>query len=258
MDSILGTILARKKEEVAALKKNRGFQRDLPVPPHRGFQAAIASGAALSIIAEVKKASPSKGIICADFDPVEIAKGYASGGAQACSVLTDEKFFMGSYEYLMAVRDAVSLPVIRKDFIIDLLQIEETVGMGADAMLLIAAALDDYQLRDLYQAALGAGVEPLIEVHDGRELDRTMKLDPVMIGINNRSLVTFVTDIKVTLDLVPHIPKSVTVVSESGIERGSQAHALKDAGVKALLVGESLMRSGTHCAALLKELMAES
>jgi indole-3-glycerol phosphate synthase len=157
-------------------------------------------------------------------------------------VLTDEHFFQGSIDYLKSVRNTVSLPVLRKDFIIDLLQVQQTAQIGADAMLLIAAALDNSQMHDLYQAAIELHLDPLIEIHSAEELENVMKLDPPLIGINNRNLSTFVTDINLTVNLIRLIPSSVTVVSESGIESGDQARMLKTAGVKALLVGESLMK----------------
>jgi indole-3-glycerol phosphate synthase len=243
MATVLDTIIQRKHEEVALLKQDRAAVRSgAAVSPHRKFVAALDAGASLGLIAEVKKGSPSKGVIRADFDPVAIARSYERGGANAVSVLTDERFFFGAPRYVPAVREAVGLPILRKDFIIDIIQVEQTVALGADAMLLIAAALDDVQLRDLYDAACGLGIEPLIEIHNHRELDRVMKIEPPVIGINNRDLATFVTDLNVTLELLRHIPRSITVVSESGIDRGEQARMLRSAGVRALLVGESLMR----------------
>jgi len=241
MPTILDTIIEQKRIEVGMLKKQKHCLEP-SCCKHRSFAEALSVPGALSIIAEVKKGSPSKGIICEKFDPVQIAKSYQTGGAGAISVLTDEKFFFGCTEYLIKVRDAVSLPVLRKDFIIDPLQVEQTASMGADAMLLIAAAIDDYQMKDLYQAALSLNIEPLIEIHSAKELDMVMKLEPKIIGINNRNLKTFKTDLSVTLELVRIIPSDVITVSESGINSGLQARTLKDAGVKALLVGESLVK----------------
>lgn len=241
MPTILDTIIEQKRIEVGMLKKQKHCLEP-SCSQHRSFAEALSVPGALSIIAEVKKGSPSKGIICEKFNPVNIAKSYQAGGAGAISVLTDEKFFFGCSDYLIKVRDAVSLPVLRKDFIIDLLQVEQTASMGADAMLLIAAAIDDYQMKDLYQAALSLNIEPLIEIHSTEELDRVMKLEPKIIGINNRNLKTFKTDLSITLELVRIIPSDVITVSESGINSGSQARTLKDAGVKALLVGESLVK----------------
>jgi indole-3-glycerol phosphate synthase len=241
MPTILDTIIEQKRIEVRMLKKQKHCLEHSCFK-HRSFAEALSVPGALSIIAEVKKGSPSKGIICEKFDPIQIAKSYQAGGAGAISVLTDEKFFFGCTDYLIKVRDAVSLPVLRKDFIIDPLQVEQTASMGADAMLLIAAAIDDYQMKDLYQAALSLNIEPLIEIHSAEELDRVMKLEPKIIGINNRNLKTFKTDLSVTLELVRIIPSDVITVSESGINSGLQARTLKDAGVKALLVGESLVK----------------
>lgn len=241
MATILDKIIEQKKIEIEILRK-KNIRFDSPGSPHRCFAKNITISGRLSIIAEVKKGSPSKGIICDNFDPVRIASKYQTGGAGAISVLTDEKFFWGSIDYLIRVRNSVSLPILRKDFIIDLLQVEQTASMGADAMLLIAAALDDFQLRDLYQAALSFNIEPLIEIHSFEELERVLRLDPKIIGINNRNLKTFKTDLSITLELIKNIPHEVVTVSESGIENGAQTKGLKDAGVKAILVGESLVK----------------
>ncbi|MBN1576902.1 MAG: indole-3-glycerol phosphate synthase TrpC [Chitinispirillaceae bacterium] len=243
MPSFLDTILVWKRKEVALLKRDRGAAVAMqPVPPHRGFARSVEGGTHLGIIAEVKKASPSKGVIRPDFDPVAIARSYERAAVNAVSVLTDEHFFMGMPSYVTAIREAAALPVLRKDFIIDIVQVEQTAVLGADALLLIAAALDNEQLRDLYEASCALGVEPLVELHHLRELDRVMKLEPHLVGINNRDLSTFTADINVTLELMRHIPGEVTVVSESGIDCGKQARMLQSAGVRALLVGESLMR----------------
>jgi indole-3-glycerol phosphate synthase len=257
MASFLDTILLRKREEVALLRRDRGAAiAPRSATPRREFAKAIGGGPLLSVIAEVKKASPSKGVIREHFDPVAIARSYEHAGANAISVLTDELFFRGTAASLTAVREAVTLPVLRKDFIIDPLQVEQTAALGADAMLLIAAALDNEQLRDLYQLAGGLGIEPLVEVHDARELDRVMKLEPRLIGINNRNLATFVTDINVTLELMRHLPGEVTAVSESGIDNGEHARTLRRAGVRALLVGEALIRLPDPTA-LIRELRGE-
>jgi indole-3-glycerol phosphate synthase len=254
MNKILQAILEQKRVEVLALRDRRGelagAKRDGPARP---FAAALNKRPELALIAEVKKASPSKGIIRADFDPVKTARTYNDNGASAISVLTDRKFFQGHADYLVSIRETVALPVLRKDFIIDVLQVQETAALNADAMLLIAAALDDSRMKDLCQAAEELGIERLIEIHNVRELDRVMKLSPAVIGINNRDLDTCVTDISVTLELIRHIPADVTAVSESGIESGAQAAKLAAAGVSALLVGESLMRA-KDTAALMREL----
>jgi len=239
--AILQKIIERKLIEVQELKR---LPRSLDFPDFkpRQFLKTLSSAPSLGIIAEIKKASPSKGIIRPDFDPLRIADSYYRGGANAISVLTDEQFFQGSLQYLAAVRKSVPLPVLRKDFLIDILQIEQTARTGADALLLIAAALDDSQLRDLYDASVAFRIDPLIEVHTAWELERVLKLNPGLIGINNRNLNTFETDLNTTLSLIRQIPSSTLVVSESGIENGLQAKMMYDAGVKALLVGESLMR----------------
>jgi len=239
MASFLETILEEKKREVAALRAHGGNARR--PGPQRPFVKALDRRPELAVIAEIKKASPSKGLICKEFDPQKIAGKYEKAGAAALSVLTDQKFFAGHADYLMAARETVSLPVLRKDFIIDPLQVEETARMGADALLLIAEALSNSQLCDLYQAAAELGLEVLIELHSARQLDKVMKVDPPVIGINNRDLVSFVTDLNVTIDLIRHIPKNIIVVSESGIKNRKEAEALNASGVRALLVGESLM-----------------
>ena len=250
MQTFLETILAQKRSEVAALRGRAFHGRPSPKRP---FVAAFDKRPLLAVIAEVKKASPSKGLIRPDFTPTTIAQTYEKGGASAISVLTDERFFLGHIEYLMAVREKVALPVLRKDFIIDTLQVEETAHCGADAMLLIAEALDAAQLADLYQAAMELDLDVLIELHGAAQLDKVMRLDPPLIGINNRDLLTFKTDLATTTELIRHIPKEVTVVSESGITDRTDAARLREAGVRALLVGEALMRA-PDCERLLKEL----
>ncbi|MDR2692896.1 MAG: indole-3-glycerol phosphate synthase TrpC [Chitinispirillales bacterium] len=258
MTKILRTIIDQKQFELRALRDRKSELANAKRGgAARPFAAALNKRPELALISEVKKASPSRGVIRADFDPVKTAAVYNENGASAISVLTDQKFFQGHTDYLVSVREAVALPVLRKDFIIDVLQVQETAAINADAMLLIAAALDDSQMRDLYQAAEGLGIERLVEIHNTRELDRVMKLSPSVIGVNNRDLDTFVTDISVTVELIRHIPKEVAVVSESGIESGAQAAQLAAAGVSALLVGESLMRSG-DVGALMRELRLAS
>ena len=254
MNQVLQKIIERKREEVRALKDMKSALANAKrSDARRPFAAALDKRPEMAIIAEVKKASPSKGVIRADFDPVKIANIYEEGGASAVSVLTDEKFFQGSVDYLTSIRGSVSLPMLRKDFIIDILQVRQTAAINADAMLLIAAALDDSQLKDLFQAAAELDIETLIEIHNTRELDRVMRIEPAVIGINNRDLDTFVTDVSVTTELIKHIPQNIAVVSESGIKNGGQASKLASAGVRALLVGESLMRA-EDTGALLKEL----
>ncbi|MBD3241301.1 MAG: indole-3-glycerol phosphate synthase TrpC [Chitinivibrionales bacterium] len=241
MSTILDTILEAKREEVAALRTSvTSFAPSSTA--HRPFADALDRLPKMAIIAEVKKASPSKGVIRDDFDPVMIAAAYERAGASAISVLTDERFFQGSCDYLRAVRETVMLPVLRKDFIIDPLQVEQTAHIGADAMLLIAAALSDAQMAELAAAAAQYGIEPLIEVHNGAELERVMQLSPRVIGINNRDLATFTCDPRTTLELLPRIPPETIVVSESGIGGAHDTQRLRQAGARAVLVGESLMR----------------
>jgi indole-3-glycerol phosphate synthase len=252
MISFIEKILNQKKHEVAELRGRTGYSQNRS-SPRRPFLISLEKRPRLAIIAEVKKSSPSKGLICPDFDPVATAKKYEQGGASVISVLTDEKFFQGHVEYLSSVRENVTLPVLRKDFIIDLLQVEETAHLNADAMLLIAEILEAPQLADLYQAARELDLEPFIELHSLRQLDKVMRLEPPVIGVNNRDLMTFKTDLGTTLELIRHIPKEVAVVAESGIKSGIDAIALRDAGVRALLVGESLMRA-KDVEGLIKEL----
>jgi len=255
MPDFLDDIIATKKEEVRALRSRKsGFSgRRSALRP---FVKAIASAAGgKAIIAEVKKASPSKGDIVIDFDPVAIARNYEKGNATAVSVLTDERYFKGSLTYLESVREAISLPTLRKDFIIDTLQVEQTAAINADAMLLIAAILGNDQMRELYSAALELSVEPLIEVHTIRECERVLNLisHPRIIGVNNRDLHTFATDIRVSIEIVKIIPKDIVVIAESGIHDAQQATTLFAAGMRGILIGESLMRSA-DAAEFIKEL----
>lgn len=254
MNKILQTIVDQKHVEVRALKDMKSaLVNAARTDARRPFAASLDKRPELAIISEVKKASPSKGVIRADFDPIKIARVYEENGASAISVLTDEKFFQGHAEYLQAVRENTTLPILRKDFIIDILQVQHTAKINADAMLLIAACLDDSQMKDLKQAADELDIEVLIEIHNTKELDRVMRLDPKVIGINNRDLDTFVTDIAVTMELIKYIPQDIIVVSESGIENCKQAESLANVGVRALLVGESLMRAD-DTGSLIKEL----
>jgi indole-3-glycerol phosphate synthase len=241
---ILDTIVARKYEEVAALKQRGLPVPDRPVAPPRGFLRALVEAPSVAIIAEAKKASPSKGVIQPDFDPVRIARNYQDGGAHGLSVLTDVDFFQGSLSYIPLVREAVALPVLRKDFIIDPLQIAEAGTVGADAILLIAAILDVNQLREFRQQAESLGMDVLVEVHDERELDDALQAESRLIGINNRNLNDFSVSLGTTFRLLPRIPQGIPVVSESGIASAADMHRLRDAGVKAALIGESLMRAG--------------
>jgi indole-3-glycerol phosphate synthase len=256
---ILERIVARKKVEVEELRR-RGivlppaFQQ-LPVAPPRGFGRALLDYSGVAVIAEVKKASPSKGVICADFDPVAIAVNYQQQGAQAVSVLTDVDFFQGCLEDLLAVRAAVSLPVLRKDFIIDPLQIEEARVHGADAVLLIAAILDHRQLEEYQAQAAALGMDSLVEVHDERETELALAAGARLIGINNRNLRDFTIDLDTTFRLKKMIPTEIPVVSESGLRSAEDFHRLAVAGVAAALIGETLMRAGS-ASSLLRSIRA--
>jgi len=256
-ETVLDRILAHKQREVADRKRSKPLTditrvaRDAPAA--RGFVAALAARIAAgdpAVIAEVKKASPSKGVIRADFDPPEIARSYASAGAACLSVLTDEAFFQGHDEYLVDVRAAVELPTLRKDFIVDPYQIVEARAIGADCILLIVAALRPQQLRDYYAAARDLGLDVLIEVHDRAELERCLALSPAVVGINNRDLRNFETRLSTTYDLLPHIPNGVVVVTESGIHERAQIDEMRSRGVNAFLVGEAFMRETDPGAAL--------
>lgn len=211
---------------------------------------ALVQSDQIAVIAEVKKASPSKGIISPDFKPTSIASSYERGGAEAVSVLTDEKFFQGSLDYIPQVRREISLPVIRKDFIIHELQIEEARNYGADAILLIAAILEQEQIRDYLQMSGELDMDVLVEVHDERELEKSLAAGSKLIGINNRDLRDFTVDLGTTIRLSKEIPDSVPVVSESGIKNHDDMIMLEDHGIAAALIGETLMRSGDREAAL--------
>ena len=256
-DSILDEILAYKTEVVAA-RRSRRPQRELTaalaeLAPCRGFVAAIQQAEArgdAAVIAEVKKASPSKGVIRADFDPVEIAASYERAGASCLSVLTDEKYFQGSDAYLEQIRQVVGLPLLRKDFIVDSYQLPESRLIGADCVLLIVAALTPAQLSDYYHEARALDLDVLIEVHDEAELTAALSLEPALIGINNRNLKTFETSLDNTFRLLPGIPASVTVVTESGIHKREDVAAMRARNVNAFLVGEAFMREPDPGAAL--------
>lgn len=252
--NILNTIVEQKKLEVAAMPKRPAAAEHLrwAVKTHgqrRDFASQLRfprhGGAAL--IAEVKKASPSAGVIRADFDPVAIARAYEEGGASCISVLTDEKFFQGSKQYMREIRNAVQIPILRKDFIIDPLQILEAIEYGADAILLIASILSDQELKLFLSLASEAGLAALVEVHDESELDRALAAGAVLIGINNRDLRTFKVSLQTSIDLIakgkPHPGgPSKIFVAESGIHTRADVQRLAEAGAHAVLVGESLMR----------------
>jgi indole-3-glycerol phosphate synthase len=247
MSDILNKILAVKADEVAAAKKYRALaslRADVEPQAHqdiRGFGASlrrhIADGKA-GVIAEVKKASPSKGVLRADFQPAAIAQSYAEHGAACLSVLTDVHFFQGSVAYLQQARAACAIPVLRKDFIVDMYQVYEAKAMGADAILLIVSALDHGLM-----AAMELGMDVLVEVHDGDELTAALKLKTPLLGINNRNLRTFEVTLKNTLDLLPRIPSDRLVVTESGIMVPADVERMRNANVHAFLVGEAFMRA---------------
>lgn len=254
---ILKRILAVKAEEVAAAQAVRPLAaaRDEArgQPPARGFVAAIRDKIAAgqsAVIAEIKKASPSKGVIRADFRPAEIAADYAAHGAACLSVLTDRQFFQGAPEYLQAARAACALPVLRKDFLVDPYQVYEARAMGADAILLIAAALDLPAMRDLEAQAHELGMAVLVEVHDGEELDQALQLATPLLGINNRDLRSFDVTLQTTLDLLPRIPAEKIVVTESGILGPDDVALMRHNQVNAFLVGEAFMRQPSPGAAL--------
>jgi len=255
-DSFLARIVAGKRAELAKAKADAPLERwidDLPaLPPPRDFAAALRRGPGdpIRVVAEVKKASPSRGVIREDFDPVAIARAYAGNGAAALSVLTDREWFQGGLDHLDAVRKAVNLPILRKDFTLDPYHVYEARRHGADAVLLIAALLDDGALKDLMSLAQSLRMCAVVEVHDAPELERALKAGSKVVGINNRDLVTFETDLAVTDRLLPAIPREVVRISESGIQTHAQVAALAAAGADAVLVGESLMRSADVGAAL--------
>jgi indole-3-glycerol phosphate synthase len=241
----LEEIIAHKRTEVAG-KKSAGLAAKLEarlrdLPPSRDFASAL-SGESVRLIAEIKKASPSAGLIRDPFDPVAIATAYERAGAGALSVLTDERFFQGQLDDLRAVRDATPLPCLRKDFIVDEVQLLEARVAGADAVLLIIAALNDSELRFLYDRARSLDLHVLVEVHDEPELDRGLALGARIIGINNRDLTKMEVTLNTTVQLVPKIPEDRTIVSESGIKTFSDIQMLKMLGVDAVLVGESLLK----------------
>lgn len=245
---MLLNIVEKKREEIAHLKQattianllEQAKNQDRP----RGFhQALVQSARPVSVIAEVKKASPSKGLIRPDFDPLQIAQAYQAAEAECLSVLTDETFFQGSLAYLQGIREVVNRPLLRKDFLIEDIQVVEARAAGADCILLIAAILDHEQLRHLYQTAEELGMDVLVEVHDKPECDRVFRaIEPKLLGINNRNLRTFETNLAVTDELIGGLPASLTVVSESGISKAEDVEKVRRAGARAVLVGEHFMR----------------
>ena len=260
MSDILNKILGVKREEVAAAQSVKPLasvraEADAQMKP-RDFVGAIRTKLAAgesAVIAEIKKASPSKGVIRADFRPAEIAEDYAAHGAACLSVLTDRQFFQGAPEYLQAARAACSLPVLRKDFLVDAYQVYEARAMGADAILLIAAALDLPTMREFESIAQSLGLAVLVEVHDGEELEAALQLETPLIGINNRNLRTFEVSLQTTLGLLPRIPAGRIVVTESGILAAGDVELMRQRNVNSFLVGEAFMRQA-HPGAALAEL----
>jgi indole-3-glycerol phosphate synthase len=259
MSDILDKIVAVKREEVAAAMvrkpldvmradaESRVLTRDF----EGAMRAKLAAGQA-AVIAEIKKASPSKGVLRADFIPADIAQSYAEHGAACLSVLTDKQFFHGSVDFLKQARASCDLPVLRKDFMVDPYQIYEARAMGADAILLIAACLDDAQMADMEAVAHRLDMAVLVEVHDRAELDRALKLKTRLVGVNNRNLKTFEVSLQTTLDLLPHVPADRLLVTESGILSADDVKRMREAQVNAFLVGEAFMRADEPGEALAK------
>ena len=243
--TILDEIVARKRQEIerakAAVSAERLREQMKGTSPVRDFFAPLAVGGNIKLIAEVKKASPSKGVIRQDFDPVRIALAYEAAGATCLSVLTDEPYFQGCLDYLRQIRAAIHLPLLRKDFILDSYQLLEARAAGADAVLLIAECLDDCNLRKLHNETLELGMTPLVEFYDPENLPRVLVAGAQLIGVNNRDLRTFVTDLGHTIRLREQVPLDAVFVAESGIHTRADVLRLQEAGVDAMLVGESLM-----------------
>lgn len=259
--TILEQIIAHKQLEVAAAKtavpQAELEARFPPLAELRSFAAAMRNrveAKEIAVIAEIKKASPSKGLIREDFQPAKHAADYEANGASCLSVLTDEKYFQGHNEYLLQARAACSLPVIRKDFMIDPYQIAESRALGADCILLIVAALDPAQLVELADYAEAIGIDVLVEVHNHQELEQALQLNTDLIGVNNRNLHTFETSLQTTLDLAKHVPENKVLITESGIHTRDDVKTMTAAGIYGFLVGESFMRA-EHPGAKLKEVM---
>jgi len=253
MSDVLSQIVSRKRERLDELKRRRPLSElRAAVIPHSdcGRMVSALRRDSINIIAEVKQRSPSKGVIRADFDPVDIARNYDAAGAAAISVLTEEDYFAGSLDYLRAIRAITRLPLLRKDFTFDEYQIYEAIEAGADAILLIAAVLDGAQFNDLMQTAYGLGLDVLVEIHDRAEAEEVLRFEVRLLGVNNRNLRTFETDLATSINLAGDLPDELTLVSESGIRTREDIERLRAAGYHAFLIGEELMRAGDEGAAL--------
>ncbi|MFO8057678.1 MAG: indole-3-glycerol phosphate synthase TrpC [bacterium] len=251
--TVLDRIIARKQKEVEAIKAE-GASTASKASPARGFRAAVMDRERLGrpVIAEIKRASPSEGVIREDFRPASIARAYADAGARCISVLTDTEFFQGSLTHLAEAREACDLPVLRKDFIIDEVQVKQTAAWDADCMLLIVRILADGLLQRLYTTALSLGLEVLLEVHDRKDLERALQLTPppALLGVNNRDLSDFSVSVERTLSLLPHVPAGASLISESGLSDAGMLDELLAAGVSGFLIGTALMRERDEGAAL--------
>ena len=247
MADILQQIMVHKRAEVTAARQEISVaelqQQILAAPPVRDFGAALLRNHPMGLIAEVKRASPSAGLIRADFSATEIARTYVENGAACLSVLTDEKYFQGHLSYLRLIRQTVDVPLLRKDFILDEYQILEARAAGADCILLIAECLDDAQLLDLFQVAVGLGMQALVELHDAVNLERVLRLDPHLVGVNNRDLKIMKTNLQHCIELRSRVPENVIFVGESGIHSRRDVEQLIAGNVHAMLVGETLMKS---------------
>ena len=255
--TILDKITAFKRQEVQEQKRAGLRHPDLDTGPKRGFRKALVEPAHISLIAEVKKASPSKGLLCPDFDPEAIARDYQQAGAAAVSVLTDSEFFQGSLEYLARIRNTISLPLLRKDFIIDHFQVDQADLWGADAILLIVAILDPVLMQELMAHARENSLDCLVEVHDETEAERALNAGANLIGVNNRNLKDFSVSLDTTFRLREMIPSEIPVVSESGISTADEIKGLEERGICAVLIGESLVKADDRQAKL-RELMGTS
>ena len=241
--SILDTIIAHKRAELKERHRKGLIPPEHEVSSPRGFRKALVSDPGVSIIAEVKKASPSKGLLCPNFDQVSIAEDYQAGGARAVSVLTDEKFFQGKLEFLPQIRREIDLPLLRKDFIIDHLQVEEARLWGADAVLLIVAVLDDSMLSELMAHTRENGIDTLMEVHNEHEMERALAANADLVGVNNRNLEDFSVSLETTFRIRKALPSEVPLISESGISTPDDIKRLLDAGITSALIGEALVKA---------------